>query len=229
MKEPPKVSIIATVHHHRELPDTPYNLWMRDELADIIDLPHDGTRVEIIGGEIVVSPGPDYAHNVIVRSISEGFLAAKLRDPAFPWRCVQTQDLSLSEIHDGYIPDLCVLNEEDDRRATAAQLIKVLPEHLELALEVTSPSTAPEDRRPGRRRGNPSKWNGYARVGIPFYLLVDRDPKEARTTLFSRPHTMVGEYQEAVSWAFGEAVKLPEPFGLEIPTDEWEPWQRGQG
>ncbi|NYD45875.1 hypothetical protein BJY14_001858 [Actinomadura luteofluorescens] len=32
-----------------------------------------------------------------------------------------------------------------------------------------------------------------------------------------------------MSWEFGEAVKLPEPFGLEITTDEWEPWQRGQG
>ncbi|WP_165966752.1 Uma2 family endonuclease [Actinomadura sp. 7K507] len=220
------MSILATVHHHRELPDTPYNLWLQDELADVLDLPHDGTRVELIGGEIVVSPGPDYAHNVIVRTINEEFLAAKLRDPAFPWRCVQTQDLNLSDIHDGYIPDLCVLSNDNDRRAMTAQLKKVLPEHLELVLEVTSPSTAPDDRRPGMRRGGPSKWNGYARVGIPFYLLVDRDPKEARTTLFTEPDTATGEYRAAVSWEFGEPVKLPDPFGLEIPTDEWEPWQR---
>ncbi|NDU72585.1 hypothetical protein GWI34_08085 [Actinomadura sp. DSM 109109] len=53
------MSIFATVHHHRELPDTPYNLWLRDELADVLDLPRDGTRVEIVGGEIIVSPGPD--------------------------------------------------------------------------------------------------------------------------------------------------------------------------
>ncbi|NDU72584.1 hypothetical protein GWI34_08080 [Actinomadura sp. DSM 109109] len=94
---------------------------------------------------------------------------------------------------------------------------------------MTSPSTAPEDRRPGRRRFVPTKWNGYARVGIPFYLLVDRDPKEARTTLSSSPDTASGEYRESVSWEFGEAIKLPDPFGIEITTDEWEPWQRGQG
>ncbi|MBO2459779.1 hypothetical protein [Actinomadura violacea] len=29
-----------------------------------------------------------------------------------------------------------------------------------------------------------------------------------------------------MSWEFGETVKLPDPFGLEITTDEWEPWQR---
>ncbi|WP_141577423.1 Uma2 family endonuclease [Actinomadura sp. WMMA1423] len=228
MEESPKVNILAPVHYHRELPDTPYNLWMRDELADVLDLPHDGTRVEIVGGEITVSPGPDYAHNVIVRSINERFFAAQLLDPAFPWRCIHTQDVNLSEIHDGYIPDLCVLSEQNDQQANSAQLKKILPHHLTLVLEVTSPSTGAEDRLPGKKRFRPTKWNGYARVGIPFYLLVDRDPREARTTLFSSPDTASGDYVEAVSWEFGEAVKLPEPFGLEIPTDEWEPWQRGQ-
>ena len=227
MEESPKVSVIATVHHHRELPDTPYNLWMRDELADVLDLPHDGTRVEIIGGEIVVSPGPDMAHNFIVQDISDAFAAARVRDASFPWRCVATQDLNVSEVHDGYIPDLCVLDERTAVEGRRAQLRKALPAHLELALEVTSPSNAPDDRRPGNRRVNPSKWNGYARVGIPFYLLVDRDPKEATTTLYSQPDTRSGDYLDAVSWAFGEPVKLPEPFSLEIPTDEWEPWQRG--
>ncbi|MEU9840348.1 Uma2 family endonuclease [Actinomadura sp. NPDC048032] len=229
MEESPKVSVLATVHHHRELPDTPYNLWMRDELADVLDLPHDGTRVEIVGGEIIVSPGPDMAHNFIVQDVSDAFAAARAADASYPWRCVATQDLNLSEVHDGYIPDLCVLDRTTAAEGRRAQLRKALPEHLELALEVTSPSTASEDRLPGRRRARPTKWNGYARVGIPYYLLVDRDPREARTTLFSSPDTASGDYMEAVSWEFGEPIKLPEPFGLEITTNEWEPWQRGPG
>jgi len=32
-------------------------MWMRDELAGYLHLPKDGTRVEVIGGEIVV-PSP---------------------------------------------------------------------------------------------------------------------------------------------------------------------------
>ncbi|QKG26164.1 Uma2 family endonuclease [Actinomadura verrucosospora] len=220
------MSTLATVHHHRELPDTPHNLWMRDELADLLDLPHDGTRVEIIGGEIVVSPGPDMAHNFIVQDVSEAFAVARAQDPSFPWRCVVTQDLNLSELHDGYIPDLCVLDKESAAQGRREQLRKALPDHLELALEVTSPSTASYDRSPGRRRVSPTKWNGYARVGIPYYLLVDRDPNVARTILFAEPDTAKGEYRESVSWEFGETVKLPDPFGLEITTDEWEPWQR---
>lgn len=225
MEESPKVRTLATVHHHRELPDTPYNLWMRDELADVLDLPHDGTRVEIVGGEINVSPGPDMAHNFIVQDVSDAVAAARTRDPSFPWRCIATQDVNLSEIHDGYIPDLCILDRETAARTRRAQLKKALPEHLQFVLEVTSPSTVYDDRLPGRKRFRPTKWNGYARVGIPHYLLVDRDPQAARTTLFTEPDTATGEYREAVSRAFGEAVKLPDPFGLEIPTDEWEPWQ----
>ncbi|WP_176611783.1 Uma2 family endonuclease [Actinomadura sp. WMMB 499] len=219
---------IATVHARHELPDTPYNLWMRDELADLISLPHDGSRVEIIGGEIIVSPGPDMAHNFIVQDLADAFAVARTRDASFPWRCITTQDLNLSDIHDGYIPDLCVLDRTIAAQARREQLKKALPSHLELVLEVTSPSNACDDRRPGNRRRTPSKWNGYARVAIPHYLLVDRDPKAARTTLFSSPDQATGEYRESVSWEFGATVKLPDPFGLEIPTDEWDPWQTGR-
>ncbi|WP_344893654.1 Uma2 family endonuclease [Actinomadura meridiana] len=220
------MSTLAIAHHHHELPDTPFNLWMRDELTDVLDLPHDGTRVEIIGGEIIVSPGPDYGHNAVVRGIQQRFFAAELTDPSFPWRCITTQDVKLSDIKDGYIPDLCVLSVENDKRARSAQLKKLPVQGLELTVEVTSPSTVHDDREPRRGFSGLTKWNGYARVGIPYYLLVDRDPQETRTTLFTDPDTADGKYLSSVSWAFGEAVKLPEPFGLEIPTDEWEPWQR---
>ncbi|RFS85660.1 Uma2 family endonuclease [Actinomadura spongiicola] len=226
MEESPKVSIIAAACRYHELPDTPYNLWMRDELADALELPHDGTRVEIIGGEMIVSPGPDYGHNAVIRGIQQRFFAAELTDPSFPWRCITTQDVKLSDIHDGYIPDLCVLSVENDKQARTAQLKKLPPRSLELVVEVTSPNNAFVDREPRRRHPAFTKWIGYARVGVPYYLLVDRDPREARTTLFTQPDPTSGEYRESVSWAFGEAVKLPEPFCLEIPTDEWEPWQR---
>jgi hypothetical protein len=48
---------VAAVAHFM-LPDSPYAMWVRDELAGYLHLPKDGTRVEVIGGEIVVSPAP---------------------------------------------------------------------------------------------------------------------------------------------------------------------------
>lgn len=219
------MSVMAVVHRHSELPADPYELWMRDELADILDLPHDGTRVEIIGGEIVVAPGPKLAHSVIVSGVHRAIAVAEATDPQFRWSCVQVQDLNLSEIHDGYIPDLCVMDRDIMRAAVHADVHKLLPHQLALAVEVTSPSTATEDRRPGPRRVRPSKWNGYARVGIGYYLIVDRDPKVAAITLYTGPDRESGSYQESVSWKFGETVELPEPFGVSIGTDDWTPWE----
>jgi Uma2 family endonuclease len=219
------MSVMAVVHRHRELPADPYDLWMRDELADILDLPHDGTRVEIIGGEIVVAPGPDIAHNAIVSEIQDAFAVTRAADSAFPWRCIQTQDVSLSDIHDGYIPDLCVLAGDILRAARIQASTKIFPEQLALTVEVTSPSNAAEDRRPGSRRVRPSKWNGYARVGIGHYLLVDRDPEAAAATLFTDPDREFGGYRAWTSWKFGETIELPGPFDVSIRTHEWAPWE----
>jgi hypothetical protein len=101
---------VSAVAHYYTLPDTPYNLWLRDKLAEQLHLPNDGTRVEVVGGEMVVSPGPTYDHNLIVQDVQEALVVAKRTDPGFRWRCVHTMDLNLSEIRDGYIPDLIVLD-----------------------------------------------------------------------------------------------------------------------
>lgn len=215
------MSMAAEAHHTRVLPDSAYNLWLRDELPDTLGLPNDGTRVEIIGGEIVVSPGPDYAHNRIVRDIQRSFIAADLAERSFPWRCVQTTDLNLSDIRDGYIPDLIVLDGEMDRAAAKAQVRHLLPEQTALVVAVTSPSNADYDRQPTLRRPA-TKWTGYAQVGIPHYLLIDRDPHSAQAILYSDPGS--GKYRYLRVWEFGEPIRLPEPFGVVTDTGEWEPW-----
>ncbi|MFC0038983.1 Uma2 family endonuclease [Actinomadura rayongensis] len=218
------MSILAVARTYYTLPDTPYNLWMRDELATAMDLPNDGTRVEIIGGEIVVSPTPLFEHNAVVWEIQKGLHAAQIAQPDFSWECVTGQDLALSDLHSGYIPDLCVLPRDAYVNAMRDKVRKLRPEHLELVVEVTSPTNAPTDRRSGPRRTAPTKWHEYARVGVPFYLLVDRDPKVATVTLFSEPDRAAGEYGDAIEWKFGEKVELPAPLGFSFATDEWDTW-----
>ena len=222
--ESPDVSIAAPARFHT-LPDTAYNLWVRDELADCLHLPHDCTRVEVIGGEIVVSPGSTVGHNGIVQDIADSSVEARIASPGFSWRCVHTTDLNLSEIQDGYIPDLLIVDPRiltDARRAEAPHLF---PQQVGLVVEVTSRSNAADDRRPTLMRSADTKWNGYAKVGIPYYLLVDRDPRAAQTRLYSNPDPSTGAYMHDVTWDFGHTIRLPEPFGFEIPTDEWEPWK----
>lgn len=43
-------------------------------------------------------------------------------------------------------------------------------------------------------------------------------------TLFGEPDHEAGTYRTLDTWKFGEAVRLPEPFGFEIRTDLWRPW-----
>ncbi|MDH6706094.1 Uma2 family endonuclease [Kitasatospora sp. MAA19] len=207
------------------LPDSPYAMWVRGELGEYLRLPDDGTRVEVIGGEIVVSPAPVYAHGGILSDIQRGFERAWFVDPAFPWRGVQAVNLDLIEIGDGYIPDMVVVSKDTDADKRAEDVLHLRPHELELVVEVTSSSNARHDRRPMfGRQIKPTKWSGYARTGVPYYLLVDRDPRQPGVTLFGEPNRGEGMCEVLGEWKFGESVRLPEPFDVEISTDAWKPW-----
>lgn len=219
--ESPNLSAVARYH---TLPDTPYNLWLRDELADHLHLPGDGTRVEVVGGEMVVSPGPTHEHNLIAQDVQRALFAVEIAEPDFRWRCVHTMDLNLSDIQEGYIPDLIVLDAEVAARARDVHARHLLPEQVEMVVEVTSPANAADDRQPVLRRSTGTKWNGYAQVEVPYYLLVDRAPRSVQAVLYSDPDPASGAYLHFESWKFGEPIRLPAPFGFEIGTDEWLPW-----
>ncbi|MCP9954116.1 Uma2 family endonuclease [Actinomadura madurae] len=207
------------------MPDTPYNLWVRRELGDYVDAP-EGSRIEIIEGEVVVSPAPGIAHGNILRHITRAFDRAEDADPDFPWAAQQGAELELVGLTHGYIPDLVIAAEDLLDAAGDAELSRLMSDEIEMAIEVTSPKGAELDRPPHsapRRKKN--KWSGYARAGVPYYLLVDRSPKAARTTLFSIPDQSVGAYLHQESRDFGEPIHLPEPFGIEIDTGRWRPWK----
>jgi Uma2 family endonuclease len=222
-EESPTVSVSAVAHFHA-LPDTPYAMWVREELADYLHLPKDGTRVEVIGGEIVVSPGPTVDHNMIIEEIHESFMTARLTRSGFRWRCIQGTDLDLTAIKDGYVPDLIVAEAATLAAASKSKAADLLPDQVELVVEVTSSSNATNDRQPTLRNSASTKWNGYAQVGIPYYLLVDRDPRRAQAILYSLPDQSAGTYDHLRSWEFGETIRLPDPFDIEIPTMDWDPW-----
>jgi hypothetical protein len=100
----------------------------------------------------------------------------------------------------------------------------LVPDQVELVVEVTSYSNAANDQQPTGRGQGTNKWNGYAGAEIPYYLLVDRSPKVSRSILYSIPDQKLGAYLHQESWAFGETIHLPDPFDLELGTTEWKPW-----
>ncbi|MGP4026962.1 Uma2 family endonuclease [Actinomadura sp. 3N407] len=208
-----------------DLPDTPYNLWVRGELEDYVDAP-EGSRIEIIEGEIVVSPAPTIAHGTPLRYITRALDRAADADPEYPWAAQQVAEINLVGLVHGYIPDLLIATEEILLAASDADVPRLMSDEIEMAVEVTSPKGAEFDRPPQptpRRKKN--KWSGYARSEVPYYLLVDRSPKMAKTTLYSIPDQGTGAYLHQESWDFGETIHLPEPFNIEVDTTHWKPWK----
>ncbi|QES46024.1 hypothetical protein DEJ49_16290 [Streptomyces venezuelae] len=78
-----------------------------------------------------------------------------------------------------------------------------------LVAEVTSRSTGDNDRH--------KKILGYARAGIPVYLLIDREAGNA--VLYTEPAGEEYEHQEI--FKLSKVVPLPEPLGFELDTSEF--------
>jgi hypothetical protein len=38
------------------------------------------------------------------------------------------------------------------------------------------------------------------------------------------PDQASGAYLHQETWSIGETIILPDPIGIEIPTDSWKPW-----
>ncbi|TDD39255.1 Uma2 family endonuclease [Actinomadura sp. KC06] len=207
--------------------DSLWGMWVRGEVEDLLDLPYEGIRVEIIGSQIVVSPAPTVAHAMILGHISTAMSNAAMKDPDFPWVATQVVNLYRETAGKSAVPDLIVLAADALDAAADADTFGLSPDEIEMVVEVTSPSNSEQDRPPrsGRRLAQPNKWSRYAHVEIPYYLLVDRSPKEAKTTLYCIPDPSTGAYLHQESWAFGETIHLPEPFNIEIETSRWGPWK----
>jgi len=205
-----------------ELPNTPYALFVRGELDEVLGLPDDGSRVEVVGGEIVVSPAPKNPHRGIVALLAKAFNVAQALRDDFPWEVDQGLNLDLVGVEDGCIPDLVVADRALLEAAWRTTHLCLVSDEIEMVVEVTSRSTKANDRPP--KDGCVSKWTSYARSEIPYYLLVDCDPQVSTITLYSIPDGKTGAYLARQSWKFGEVVDLTEPFDLRIPTDQWGSW-----
>ncbi|WP_220133775.1 Uma2 family endonuclease [Nonomuraea soli] len=210
---------IAQMHGPVLLPDSPYRMWLEGTLDDYLHVP-DGSRVEIIDGEIVVSVAPGVPHAYIAETICKAVYRREFENPGYPWRALQGPQLDFMAWEDGYIPDIMLLDHDLLKDAVEARSARLVPDQAEVIVEITSQGNARRDR-PGKGTG---KWCAYARAEVPYYLLVDLDPKVAATTLYSIPDAASAAYLHEEVWPFGEAIALPDPLNLRIPTDTWLPW-----
>ncbi len=128
--------------------------------ADLLVMPDDGRRREIIDGELFVTRSPKFSHQAISRRICAAFLkyleARPIGEIAYAPLDVILSDLDVLE------PDLLfVLNEH---RKIIKDWVRGAPD---LVVEILSPATAASDRGP--------KLKSYARYGVTEYWIVDPD------------------------------------------------------
>lgn len=149
-------------------------------------------RLELIDGELSVTPSPSLVHQIVVhrldvlldRAIVESGLGLVIGAPF---------DVYLDEQNVPQ-PDLVVVL-RDRERVLGSTRLESAPS---LAIEIISPSSATRDRV--------TKRNLYARYGVPEYWLVDPDAKTV--TIFSDPRNGRYQAEQTVSEA-GVFVTIP--------------------
>ncbi len=168
---------------------------------DIIEMLPDDVHAEVIDGEVIVSAAtPGGRHAKIVLAVRRAF-ARRGIDNLF-----ENTTLLVEQDEAEYVPDLARwpehLIEGDTWEFPAAECA--------FALEVVSGD------RPGRRQRDYQKASGYARGGVPVFLLID--PVERTCTLFTEPKA--GEYSVRQIVKFGEPLRIPAGNdAVELPTE----------
>ncbi|GAB2985290.1 Uma2 family endonuclease [Streptomyces pseudoechinosporeus] len=159
-----------------------------------------GYRVEIIGGQILVSPPPDGPHAVALTDLMLPFLTAGLHGTES--RVVQGIGLWLPTGTEDYaIPDLSLVDADFQDHYVENNCYD--PVCFRLVLEVTSSNYRTDLR---------DKVKAYASAKVPVYVIVDR--KHQRLHVLTEPAG--DEYENHRPHSPGEVVTLPEEVGAEV-------------
>ncbi|WP_111601073.1 Uma2 family endonuclease [Streptomyces sp. Amel2xB2] len=162
----------------------------------------EGWRVELIEGEIHVVPPANGEHEEIVSELTGQIRDHRKELGRYTGIGLYVPDASATG---KVVPDLVIAPKGSfSDRAEYHDPAPVL-----LVAEVTSRSTAVQDRGP--------KLRGYARAGIPCYLLIDREAGEV--VVYSEPSG--ASFTRSSEAALSKTVALPEPLGFELDTGEF--------
>jgi len=145
--------------------------------ADLVALPQDQLRHELIDGEHVVTPSPAIPHQVILWNLTE-LLAPYLRANPIGTALTGPLDVKFSRFT-VLVPDLVYFTADRFARVVNEKHAMAAPD---LVVEVLSPGTRRRDK--GRKRAV------YDREGAQEYWIVD--PEARSITVLRRPREGAG-------------------------------------
>lgn len=173
---------------------------------DLVHLPSDRYRYEILDGELQMTAAPSTAHQTVVGNLFF-LLTGHVRRHRLGQVFTSPLDVLLTDIT-VVEPDLLFVSEAR-KEIIFPQCVRGAPD---LVVEVLSPSTAQTDRG-GKRQV-------YARHGIPNYWLLDPDRHE-----FVAYELEVGSYRQAVLGHDADKVAASPFPGLILPLAEIWGWE----
>jgi Uma2 family endonuclease len=167
---------------------------------DLLRMPEDGLRHELIDGEHYVSPSPSWRHQTAVANLV-WILSTFVRERRLGWLRFAPLDVFFSDF-DVVEPDVLFVS----RARSDGIRERCFEGAPDLVVEVLSPSTRRVDLEVKRRL--------YEGRGVPEYWLVD---PVAETVEVDRAAGGRFERQPALTAAAGDRLRSPLFPGLEIP------------
>jgi Uma2 family endonuclease len=161
---------------------------------DYFALGETSDRIELIDGRLLVSPAPSYRHQRVSWNLVYALKPGARQRGLWVYEAVNVR-LRTGRIA---IPDLAVVDADDDRLVADASAVVLIG-------EITSPSNRTTDRVLKREL--------YAAAGIPWYLLVEQDSATLALSLYGLRD---GQYVEHAVAKDGERLLSAEPFPIDL-------------
>jgi Uma2 family endonuclease len=167
---------------------------------DLLLLPRDGRRYEIVDGSLRVSPAPGRRHQRVAGRLVEVLKAAAPRE---------LEVLEAVGVVCGRhtpVPDVVV-----GLREPGHGLLNFFPDDVRLVVEVMSPGSVIADRL--------DKPAMFAVAGIPAFWRVELDGPGTPLVIV---HALDGDlYREVVTVRAGESVMVDAPYRVELRPADW--------
>jgi len=137
----------------------PKEKWMT--VDDLLLMPDDGNRYEVIEGELFVTRAPNYDHQAVITNLAYLITAYLKQNPI--GSVVAGPGVIFSKFS-GVIPDLIFHLHKTRKKNLSGGKLKGAPE---LAIEIVSPGAS------SHRRDRVAKRHLFAKYGVQEYWIVD--------------------------------------------------------
>lgn len=169
-------------------------------LEDVLDLPGDAPRVELVDGRMLPLPSPRADHQEVA---SLTWLWLRRHAPRDRWRAIQAVGIAVIPQH-SFEPDVLLVDAGADLGRHFFS-----PSQVTLVVEIVSPGT--------KRRDRIEKPAEYAAARIPHFWRIETEPVH----VYAYRLGPAGHYDLVADGA--EQVELTEPFPVTLPVAEITP------